>query len=159
MKEASATIEGEDLYDHSQAFPWLRRGFGDGDYVSAGGVVGSDLTPNRHGVRIGAAELYRAVEQAPEVADSLIVCCELPGGTFFMPLFLKLKAGAQLDDALVRKIGAKLREDCSPRHVPDRMYQSGPRPSLSRRELQRLRSGRPPVHNPFPASRAEVIVR
>jgi acetoacetyl-CoA synthetase len=82
----------------------------------------SDSTLNRHGVRIGTAEVYRAVEQVPEVADSLIVCCELPGGAFFMPLFLKLKPGAELDDALIRKIAAKLREDCSPRHVPDRMY-------------------------------------
>jgi acetoacetyl-CoA synthetase len=83
----------------------------------------SDSTLNRHGVRIGTAEIYRAVEQVPEVADSLIVCVELPGGHFFMPLFLKLKPGFTLDAALTKRISAKLREDCSPRHVPDRMYQ------------------------------------
>ena len=82
----------------------------------------SDSTLNRHGVRIGTAEIYRAVEKIPEIADSLIVCCELPGGNFFMPLFLVLKDGAQLDENLQRKITAKLREECSPRHVPDRMY-------------------------------------
>jgi acetoacetyl-CoA synthetase len=83
----------------------------------------SDSTLNRYGVRIGTAEIYRAVEQVEEVADSLIVCCELPGGHFFMPLFLRLKPGFQLDEALQGRINARLRSDCSPRHVPDRIYQ------------------------------------
>lgn len=82
----------------------------------------SDSTLNRYGVRIGTAEIYRAVEQVEEVADSLIVCCELPGGHFFMPLFLKLKPGFTLDEGLRERIAARLRNDCSPRHVPDRMY-------------------------------------
>ncbi|NKF21862.1 acetoacetate--CoA ligase [Solimonas marina] len=82
----------------------------------------SDSTLNRFGVRIGTAEIYRAVEQVPEIADSLIVCCELPGGKFFMPLFVRLKPDAELDENLVRRINTKLREDCSPRHVPDRIY-------------------------------------
>ena len=83
----------------------------------------SDSTLNRHGVRIGTAEIYRAVERVPEVADSLIVCCETPDGNFFMPLFLKLKPGTELDETLLRKISAILRADCSPRHVPDYIYQ------------------------------------
>ena len=83
----------------------------------------SDSTLNRYGVRIGTAEIYRAVEQIEEIADSLIVCCELPGGHFFMPLFLRLKPGMQFDDALRERVAARLRGDCSPRHVPDRMYQ------------------------------------
>ncbi len=82
----------------------------------------SDSTLNRYGVRIGTAEIYRAVEQVEGVADSLAVCCELPGGKFFMPLFVKLKDGYTLDDAMVAAINRKLREDCSPRHVPDRTY-------------------------------------
>jgi acetoacetyl-CoA synthetase len=82
----------------------------------------SDSTLNRHGVRIGTAEIYRTVEQLPEVADSLIVCCELPGGQFFMPLFLKLKSGHALDPQFLARLHARLREDCSPRHVPDRTY-------------------------------------
>ncbi len=82
----------------------------------------SDSTLNRYGVRIGTAEIYRTVEQLPEIADSLIVCCELPGGKFFMPLFLKLKPGAALDNGLKERINASLRENCSPRHVPDRIY-------------------------------------
>jgi acetoacetyl-CoA synthetase len=83
----------------------------------------SDSTLNRYGVRIGTAEIYRAVEQVEEIADSLIVCCELPGGHFFMPLFLRLKPGVQFDDALRDRVATRLRSDCSPRHVPDRMYQ------------------------------------
>ncbi len=82
----------------------------------------SDSTLNRYGVRIGTAEIYRAVEQVDEVADSLIVCVELPGGNFFMPLFVKLKPGQTLDETVARKINAKLRSDCSPRHVPDKIY-------------------------------------
>ena len=83
----------------------------------------SDSTLNRHGVRIGTAEIYRSVEQIDEVADSLVVCCELPGGHFFMPLFLQLKPGQHMDDVLRQRVTARLRAECSPRHVPDRMYQ------------------------------------
>ena len=83
----------------------------------------SDSTLNRYGVRIGSAEIYRAVEQVEGVADSLVVCCELPGGNFFMPLFLRLHPGVTLDEALTTRIAQRLRQDCSPRHVPDRMYQ------------------------------------
>ncbi len=70
-------------------------------------------------MRIGTAEVYRAVEQIETVADSLVVCCEWPDGSFFMPLFVKLAPGAQLDEALQRSIVMTLRETCSPRHVPD----------------------------------------
>ena len=56
-----------------------------------------------------------------EIADSLIVCLELPDGGFFMPLFVRLSPGATFDDRLVKAIAAKLRADCSPRHVPDDM--------------------------------------
>ncbi|HEY0395603.1 MAG TPA: acetoacetate--CoA ligase [Candidatus Elarobacter sp.] len=79
----------------------------------------SDSTLNRYGVRIGSAEIYRAVEQLDEVADSLVVCLELAGGGFYMPLFVRLADGVELNDALVQRIVGKLRADCSPRHVPD----------------------------------------
>lgn len=82
----------------------------------------SDSTLNRYGVRIGTAEIYQTIEKIPEVADSIVVCCELPGGKFFMPLFVALKPGMQLDDALKARIVARLREDASPRHVPDEIY-------------------------------------
>ncbi|MGQ0697801.1 MAG: acetoacetate--CoA ligase [Panacagrimonas sp.] len=99
-----------------------------GDFIkinSRGGcyIYGrSDSTLNRFGVRIGTAEIYRAVEQVEEVADSLIVCCELEGGNFFMPLFVQIKPGFALDEVLTKKINAKLKLDCSPRHVPDKTY-------------------------------------
>jgi acetoacetyl-CoA synthetase len=99
-----------------------------GDFIkinSRGGcyIYGrSDSTLNRFGVRIGTAEIYRAVEQEPEVADSLIVCCELPGGNFFMPLFLRLKPGFTLTEEVQARVNRRLRQECSPRHVPDRAY-------------------------------------
>ena len=87
-------------------------------------IIGrSDATLNRQGVRIGTAEIYRALEQVQEVDDSLIVNLLLPGGDFFMPLFVSLRPGVPLDDRLEAKIRAHLRDDCSPRHVPDRIYQ------------------------------------
>jgi len=79
----------------------------------------SDSTLNRYGVRIGSAEIYRAVEGLDDVADSLVVCLELPRGEFYMPLFVRATAGVVVDDALRARIVAKLRTDCSPRHVPD----------------------------------------
>ncbi len=82
----------------------------------------SDSTLNRHGVRIGTAEIYRAIEQIEEVSDSLIVCCDLDGGTFFMPLFVTLRDDHPLDDMLAARLRKTLRDQCSPRHVPDRIY-------------------------------------
>jgi acetoacetyl-CoA synthetase len=82
----------------------------------------SDSTLNRFGVRIGTSELYRTVEKLPEVVDSLVVCIELPGGKFHMPMFVQLAKGEVLDEALSQKIVSELRENCSPRHVPDKLY-------------------------------------
>jgi acetoacetyl-CoA synthetase len=82
----------------------------------------SDATLNRYGIRIGTAEIYRSVDGIPEVADSIIVNLELPDSKFYMPLFVKLKEGAQLTDDLKQKINNKLRKDYSPRHVPDEIY-------------------------------------
>jgi len=82
----------------------------------------SDSMLNRYGVCLGTAEIYRSVERMEEVLDSLIVCCELAGGRYFMPMFLKLREGLVLDEALRERIARRLRADCSPRHVPDQMY-------------------------------------
>lgn len=82
----------------------------------------SDSTLNRYGVRIGTAEIYRVVEQVEGIADSLIVCCELSGGKYDMPLFVQMKDGAELNDSVVKEINTRLREDCSPRHVPDSIH-------------------------------------
>jgi acetoacetyl-CoA synthetase len=81
----------------------------------------SDATLNRHGVRIGSAEVYRVIEQIPAIRDSLIICIEDGKGNFWMPLFVALADGAVLDDALVRVINSRLRQDASPRHVPDQI--------------------------------------
>jgi acetoacetyl-CoA synthetase len=79
----------------------------------------SDATLNRYGVRIGSAEIYRALDELDGVADALIVCLELPNGDFYMPLFVRSQPGVEVDEALRRRIVAHLRERCSPRHVPD----------------------------------------
>jgi acetoacetyl-CoA synthetase len=83
----------------------------------------SDATLNRHGVRIGTAEIYRSLANLPEIDDSLIVNLDLPHGRFFMPLFVKLRPGFHLNDALITRIAATLRTEYSPRHVPDKVYQ------------------------------------
>jgi acetoacetyl-CoA synthetase len=83
----------------------------------------SDATLNRHGIRIGTAEIYAALESVEEVADALIVNLDLPGGGFFMPLFVTMEDGAVLDDALRAKIADRLRRQYTARHVPDRIIQ------------------------------------
>ncbi|MEQ8584263.1 MAG: acetoacetate--CoA ligase [Marinoscillum sp.] len=79
----------------------------------------SDATLNRHGVRIGTAEIYQSVSKIETIVDSLVVNLELDGGRHFMPLFVVLKEGQALDDPLVRQIGHQLKTDFSPRHIPD----------------------------------------
>jgi acetoacetyl-CoA synthetase len=83
----------------------------------------SDATLNRHGVRIGTAEIYRVLATFDEINDALVVNLNLPGGGFFMPLFVALAPGLQLDAALERRIRDRLRGEYSPRHVPDRIIQ------------------------------------
>lgn len=82
----------------------------------------SDSTINRMGIRMGSSEIYRVVESFPQVLDSMIIGVELPGGKYFMPLFVVLKEGAVLDDALKGKIKAELRSHVSAHHVPDEIY-------------------------------------
>ena len=82
----------------------------------------SDATINRHGIRMGTAELYRAVEALPEVLDSLVVDLEYLGRPSWMPLFVVLREGAVLDDALVARLKAVIRAALSPRHVPDAVF-------------------------------------
>ncbi len=77
----------------------------------------SDSTLNRQGIRIGTAEIYRVVEQIEGIADSLVLHLEALGG--FMPLFIVLRDGHRLDDALQQKIKDALTRACSSRHVPD----------------------------------------
>ena len=79
----------------------------------------SDSTLNRNGVRMGSAEIYRAVENLPEVTEALVIGAEQPDGDYWMPLFVVLADGLALTDALVARIKAAIREEVSPRHVPD----------------------------------------
>ncbi|MBV8804178.1 MAG: acetoacetate--CoA ligase [Sinobacteraceae bacterium] len=114
------------LESYFQDFPGLWR---HGDFFrinERGGcfVLGrSDATLNRHGIRIGTAEIYRSLGTLPQIDDSLIVNLDLPHGKFFMPLFVKLRDGLTLDAALSEQIRATLRREYSPRHVPDKIYQ------------------------------------
>jgi acetoacetyl-CoA synthetase len=79
----------------------------------------SDSTLNRMGVRIGTSEVYSAIESLPEIRDSLVIGLELPKGGYYMPLFVVLADGYQLDDALKARINGTIRTHFSPRHVPD----------------------------------------
>ena len=82
----------------------------------------SDATINRHGLRMGTSELYRAVEALPEVLDSLVVDLEYLGCESWMPLFVVLREGAVLDAALRHRINDAIRQALSPRFVPDHIY-------------------------------------
>ena len=99
-----------------------------GDWIkinARGGCViygRSDSTINRQGIRMGTSEIYRAVESIPEIVDSLIVDLELLGRESYMPLFVVLREGAALDDALQTRIRQTLRREISPRHVPDAIF-------------------------------------
>ncbi len=82
----------------------------------------SDATLNRFGIRIGTAEVYRSLLNVPEVEDALIVNLDLPGGHFFMPLFVKLRGEHLMTESLQDRIRAQMRKDYSPRHVPDKIF-------------------------------------
>jgi acetoacetyl-CoA synthetase len=83
----------------------------------------SDSTINRQGIRMGTSEIYRVVESFEEVLDSLIVDLELLGRESYMPLFVVLREGYYLTDELKQRIKQKLREDVSPRHIPNEILQ------------------------------------
>jgi acetoacetyl-CoA synthetase len=103
-----------------ETFPGVWRQ-GDWITISATGAVTvagrSDATLNRGGVRIGSAEIYGAVERLPDVADSLVVGVELDEGGYYMPLFVV----SECEDleALSTTVRRAIREDLSPRHLPD----------------------------------------
>jgi acetoacetyl-CoA synthetase len=79
----------------------------------------SDSTINRGGVRMGTSELYRAVLAFDEIVDALAVDLPREGTAGWLALFVVTREGVELDDALRAQIRARIREDCSPRHVPD----------------------------------------
>ncbi|HJX33435.1 MAG TPA: acetoacetate--CoA ligase, partial [Solirubrobacterales bacterium] len=83
----------------------------------------SDATINRSGIRMGTSEIYRAVLGIEEIVDALVVDVPRPGTEGWMPLFVVLREGAELDDALPKEIARRIREQCSPRHVPDQVFE------------------------------------
>ncbi|MEJ5992160.1 acetoacetate--CoA ligase [Ramlibacter sp. PS3R-8] len=83
----------------------------------------SDATINRHGLRMGTSELYSAVEALPEVLDSMVVDLEFLGRESYMPLFVVLRPGVPLDDAMKAKLAGAIRTALSPRFVPDEILQ------------------------------------
>ena len=104
----------------------------------------SDSTINRGGVRMGTSEIYRAVLALEDVTDALVV--DVDG---WMPLFVVLRDGVTLDDDLRRRIAQRVREDCSPRHVPNDVYAIAEVPrTLSGKALEvpvkRILQGTPP---------------
>ncbi len=82
----------------------------------------SDATINRKGIRMGSSEIYRVIEELPEVLDSLVIGLERDGGSYYMPLFVVLKAGIQLDEELKQRIRVHLRTHLTPHHVPDEIF-------------------------------------
>ncbi|MCH9782682.1 MAG: acetoacetate--CoA ligase, partial [Gammaproteobacteria bacterium] len=116
--------EGGHRYHDSyfDVFPGVWR---HGDWIRItprGGAViygRSDTTINRHGIRMGTSEIYRVVEELPEVLDSLVVDLEYLGRESFMPLFVVLREGVSLDEDLKGRIKAGIRENLSARHVPN----------------------------------------
>jgi len=115
----------------------------------------SDSTINRQGVRMGTSEIYRAASGVPEVLDALVVDIPgrdangEPGGELSMILFVTLREGILLDDELAATIKRRIREDCSPRHVPNEVRQIAEVPrTLSGKVLEvpvkRILMGTPP---------------
>ena len=79
----------------------------------------SDATLNRHGIRMGSADIYEVVESLPAVSEAFVVGIDGPSGAYWMPLFVVLAEGAALEPGLVDAIGQQIRTRLSPRHVPD----------------------------------------
>ena len=109
----------------------------------------SDSTINRSGIRMGTSEIYRAVLAVDAIVDALVVDIPRPGTEGWMPLFVVLREGAELDEGLRREIARRVREQCSPRHVPDEVFAIAEVPrTLSGKALEvpvkRILMGTPP---------------
>jgi acetoacetyl-CoA synthetase len=83
----------------------------------------SDATINRHGLRMGTSELYSAVEALPEVLDSMVVDLEYLGRESYMPLFVVLRPGVDLDAAMKVRINEAIKSALSPRFIPNAIFQ------------------------------------
>ncbi|WP_306005717.1 acetoacetate--CoA ligase [Aquicoccus porphyridii] len=97
----------------------------------------SDATINRRGLRLGSSEIYRAVEGLDEVMDSLVVDLEFLGRESFMPLFVVMKEGHALDDAMRDRIRSAIRAQVSARFLPDDIVEIAEVPrTLSGKKLE-----------------------
>lgn len=100
-----------------------------GDYIkitSQGSCIiygRSDSTINRGGIRIGTSEIYSAVETIPAIQECLVVDVPIGDGKSIVPLFVVLNSNEVLTEELIEEIQQRIREACSPRHVPDDIYQ------------------------------------
>ena len=139
----------EAYFDH---FPGVWR---HGDWIEVterGGAIiygRSDSTINRGGIRMGTSEIYRAVLALEDVSDALVVDVPREGEENWMPLFVVLQEDAELDEELIKRIAARVREDCSPRHVPNEVHAIAEVPrTLSGKVLEvpvkRILTGTPP---------------
>ena len=133
--------DGERLYEsYFSMYPGIWR-HGDWIEITERGTAiiygRSDSTINRGGVRMGTSEIYRAVLDLPDVVDALVVDLPREDTDGWMPLFVVLKEGVSLDDDLAAEIRRRIRDDCSPRHVPNeiRQIQAVPR-TLSGKVLE-----------------------
>ncbi|GAA4373983.1 acetoacetate--CoA ligase [Paeniglutamicibacter cryotolerans] len=79
----------------------------------------SDATLNKNGVRLGTADIYAVVEDLEQIRQSLVIGVEIPGGDYYMPLFVELSAGVELDEELVAELKSAISKQTSARHVPD----------------------------------------
>jgi acetoacetyl-CoA synthetase len=109
----------------------------------------SDSTINRGGIRMGTSEIYSAVDKVEEVADSLVVDVPREGGSSFMPLFVVLQEGLDLDEDLKNSIKGSIKENTSPRHVPNEIFAVPEIPkTLNGKKLEvpvkKILSGTPP---------------
>ncbi|MGI9162512.1 MAG: acetoacetate--CoA ligase [Mycobacterium sp.] len=79
----------------------------------------SDATLNRHGIRMGSADIYEVVEGIDAVTEAFVIGIDGPGGDYWMPLFVTMAEGVDLDEGLIGTIRTRIRTVLSPRHVPD----------------------------------------
>jgi acetoacetyl-CoA synthetase len=110
---------------HSAYFEMFPGVWRHGDWITIthhGSIVvhgRSDSTLNRHGIRMGSADIYQAVERLPEIAEALVIGAEQPDGGYWMPLFVVLADDAEPTDELRERVKRTIRDEVSPRHVPD----------------------------------------
>jgi acetoacetyl-CoA synthetase len=110
------------------------------EFTDTGGSViygRSDATINRRGLRLGSSEIYRAVEGLDAVLDSLVIDLEFLGRESFMPLFVVLREGVVLDEAMRGQIRDAIRQGVSARFLPDEIVQVAEVPrTLSGKKLE-----------------------